>query len=882
MSGQPYKKISDIEKYRNQYIDALNLRATLDSTVQQAVKNYKETGALPAVSQMKDSRTTSEILADVEKLKRDIAGSLAKVGSLQFGNAVVQRILSSPLNQDNSLLVFTAQRVNDIVDKLTRLYTYGIKGDDNDVQQIVNFISTMYSDKNALASSTKDFLQSNTSRGIGGFTGSSNQFANIGVLLKSLDSLINTIAINTQRRAGINPQLRPILNQLHQLLGYISVLVPSSPNVINMVDDIISRFISEGDPHGISDLLVSYKDFVSTGIPNTSQVSLGMKKIETYTKNFEQESLIVALQNMMSILMPSEEWNIERLRNLSNNIDYRDIEIIYERAMGGAPPAPAHHPAMGPAGMPPTMGTAPSMISGTPVYGDASTSMLDLYGGFGPEVDQSEEVDESEQGPSILDMYGGFGDEQEYPPQPSFTDILNAYGGVDQSDNESDYATALAGDGSQSNIYVPPPLAPPQPPAGGAPQGNALNDLLNQIRNRPQRQPPAQQAPPVAGDPAQPPQQPPAMNAGDLLSQILGINLRPTQTNANRPPPTNNNPLLEALKNPTKQSEIDRIQREEAEALARERESQALIANKAQFRDTVFNKLNVMPIAELERFENIIGIDMGSRKYQKVEGLTNFLVSEYENGIYAEGKYIQGVGLRKNKPKYSVRPIYPDQYRSRPEPRPMYYPPNPRPIDRGIVPLDSNLEEGLYPLKRGRGRPKGSGIKKKYAETVASSISNQGIEPERRFIKFGRYLINSKKLNDGILSVKRPSGNGIMDFPSQRISSNFKKVIKTMIGGGSPSFSDLESLSEPERVYLHKLASKADIIDKFNIPTPSKSKYEQDIHDFEVMKGEIMSGNDSKELIKKFKLHILKLSKLGALPKAEVQDILETLLDLGY
>ena len=143
-------------------------------------------------------------------------------------------------------------------------------------------------------------------------------------------------------------------------------------------------------------------------------------------------------------------------------------------------------------------------------------------------------------------------------------------------------------------------------------------------------------------------------------------------------------------------------------------------------------------------------------------------------------------------------------------------------------------------------------------------------------------MINTKKLNDGILAVKRPSGNGIVEFPSQRISNNFRKVVKTMIGGGNPSFSDLEALSEPERVHLHKLASKADIIDKFNIPTPSKTKYEQDIHDFEVMKGEIMSGNDSKELIKKFKLHILKLSKLGALPKAEVQDILETLVELGY
>jgi hypothetical protein len=48
------------------------------------------------------------------------------------------------------------------------------------------------------------------------------------------------------------------------------------------------------------------------------------------------------------------------------------------------------------------------------------------------------------------------------------------------------------------------------------------------------------------------------------------------------------------------------------------------------------------------------------------------------------------------------------------------------------------------------------------------------------------------------------------------------------------------------------------------------------------MKGEIMSGNDNKDLIKKFKLHIMKLSKMGALPKRDVSDLLEMLIDLGY
>jgi hypothetical protein len=152
-----------------------------------------------------------------------------------------------------------------------------------------------------------------------------------------------------------------------------------------------------------------------------------------------------------------------------------------------------------------------------------------------------------------------------------------------------------------------------------------------------------------------------------------------------------------------------------------------------------------------------------------------------------------------------------------------------------------------------------------------------------RFVKFGRYLINNHKLTkDDILTLKQPSGGMLVEFPSVRISKGLATVIKKMIGGGVPSYNELNGLSEPEKVYLHKISSKANILDKFSIPAPSKDQQEKDIHEFEVLKGEIMAGNDSKELIKKFKLHLMKLSKNGSLPKKEVSEIMEELLQLGF
>ena len=89
-------------------------------------------------------------------------------------------------------------------------------------------------------------------------------------------------------------------------------------------------------------------------------------------------------------------------------------------------------------------------------------------------------------------------------------------------------------------------------------------------------------------------------------------------------------------------------------------------------------------------------------------------------------------------------------------------------------------------------------------------------------------------------------------------------------------------LTDEEKHYLHKVSEKAGITNKLSIPQPSKDQLEKDIHQFEVMKGEILAGNDSPEVIKKFKLILLKLSRNGTIPKREAMEMIEELLSLGF
>ena len=64
--------------------------------------------------------------------------------------------------------------------------------------------------------------------------------------------------------------------------------------------------------------------------------------------------------------------------------------------------------------------------------------------------------------------------------------------------------------------------------------------------------------------------------------------------------------------------------------------------------------------------------------------------------------------------------------------------------------------------------------------------------------------------------------------------------------------------------------------------TPNKTEEQKDINRFMILKGELSSGNDNSNLIKEFKILVMKLKNNGLLPKKQATDILCELATLGY
>jgi len=196
-------------------------------------------------------------------------------------------------------------------------------------------------------------------------------------------------------------------------------------------------------------------------------------------------------------------------------------------------------------------------------------------------------------------------------------------------------------------------------------------------------------------------------------------------------------------------------------------------------------------------------------------------------------------------------------------------------INKGLKELVPSAGTGM--------KGKGIAIRIRPSQVFESDIDRTiGVEASPKFAPLGRHLINTRQLDKDIVAIKRPAGSIIKTLPSQRVSKNLGNVIRKIVGNGIPSYDDINSLTEDEKYFLYKVANETKINDKLNIPTPNKDEQEKDINQFEILKGQILAGNDNPELVKKFKTLILKLANKDLIPRGQVKELLLDLATLGH
>lgn len=157
----------------------------------------------------------------------------------------------------------------------------------------------------------------------------------------------------------------------------------------------------------------------------------------------------------------------------------------------------------------------------------------------------------------------------------------------------------------------------------------------------------------------------------------------------------------------------------------------------------------------------------------------------------------------------------------------------------------------------------------------------KGVAEKIRYKKFGRYMVDVDKLEGGILSIKTGACKNISSLPARRVSKNVSGLVKKICGGELPSYEDIENLTNDERKYMNQIGKVSRIDERIKIPAPDKSAEEKEMTEFEILRGSIIAGNDNKDLVKKFKMMLVKFANDGRLPKGEAREILMDLASVG-
>jgi len=155
-------------------------------------------------------------------------------------------------------------------------------------------------------------------------------------------------------------------------------------------------------------------------------------------------------------------------------------------------------------------------------------------------------------------------------------------------------------------------------------------------------------------------------------------------------------------------------------------------------------------------------------------------------------------------------------------------------------------------------------------------ILGEGLTP------LGKHFLDTYDLeNHNKVSIRYQGGKHVKAIPSKVVGGNVAGALKSIVKGKSPSAMDVEKMTEDERNYLNLISSKAHV-KQLQVPSKDKTAEEKLLHKFDTMKGQIIAGNDNKDLIKEFKLLLLKLKQMSKISKDDVNEILMDLAALGY
>ncbi len=181
-----------------------------------------------------------------------------------------------------------------------------------------------------------------------------------------------------------------------------------------------------------------------------------------------------------------------------------------------------------------------------------------------------------------------------------------------------------------------------------------------------------------------------------------------------------------------------------------------------------------------------------------------------------------------------------------------------------------------------------SGVENMYQRSIRGSglaapgKKKKAVPAKKPLAPFGRYTIDLQDLKDNKLALYTTKGNKQRRIPTSVVGGSVANVLKSIVVGKRPKPKDILTLDDTEKEYLAGIGMAAKIEDLEDMPTKKKTELQKELHEFEVIRGQIGAGNDNPELVKKFKSSLVKLVRAKKVNTKQANDILLELADLGH
>ena len=164
----------------------------------------------------------------------------------------------------------------------------------------------------------------------------------------------------------------------------------------------------------------------------------------------------------------------------------------------------------------------------------------------------------------------------------------------------------------------------------------------------------------------------------------------------------------------------------------------------------------------------------------------------------------------------------------------------------------------------------------------AGAMSHGPVPADHGWQAFGKYMLARSDLeNGGVFHMRYKNGQKIQALPQKILGSGVKQVLSKIADNKAPDYDDIKKLSNQEKEYVQSLLAKASL-DPTQFKQSKKSPEQSNSHRFKILKGQIVAGNDSPELIKEFKHVLMRMKQAKELPPNEVNEILMELSGLGH